>query len=153
MSYFPNDTLQKQIIKGQMWTGGYTQLLASGSPATIVVAVGTTKTQFVLELYTEGYIQVQITEDVTAGSAAITDINLDRSGSYSKETVVHQTTGAGGTILPVMKIPAGLSGATTQFSGNAGLVLKESTKYEYEVSAQGAYPVDLQLIWYYRELK
>ena len=154
MSFIPNNDLQKQILKGHIWTGGYTQEISVGVPATINIAVGTKKTSFILELYTEGYIQVQITEGTTDPiSGVLTDINMERSGSYSKETVVHQTAaGVGGSVIITRQIPAGLSGATTQFSGEAPLILKESTNYEYEISVLGAYPVECQLVWDYREI-
>lgn len=155
MSLVINSTLQNKIEKGLIWTGGFAvTAMTSGTTTKIEVDVGSKKTEFILEIITLAAIQVTFVEEVTPGAgASTTDYNMDRSGSYSKETIVKAlSSSTGGTQLITTIIPGGVSGSIAQFTGEVGPVLAANTNYEYSFTNNSGPNASIQLNWFYREI-
>jgi hypothetical protein len=130
--------------------------MASNATTNISVEPDIDKISFILELYSEGPLRIEITEDITisSGGGAISLVNMERSGTYSTDVEVAPLTAfTGGTSLLTSKIPGSVSGSTVKFSGDAGLILKESTIYAYEFQNLSNSPALVNINWYLREIK
>ena len=156
MSVFINDTLQQQIERGEVWTQSLQFSLGSGLNTDIAIQPDSNRVSFLLDVFTEAQLKIEIRENITitAAGATLAPINMDRDGSYSTSVVMQGAVVAytGGTSILTATIPGGLSGSLSQFSGEAGLIVKANTDYHYEFTNQSNNKADVSISYYFREL-
>ncbi len=153
MAFTPNDTLQKQIQRGEVWTGSHAVELESQEDIYYGIEVGARNTEFVFEVYIPAEVTVRIVEAPTlSGGTPFPEINMERSGSYSTDvTASIDSTSSGGSFILSNQVPE-LHGANVLFSGKAGFILKANTDYSYYVKNNSAQKVLHAVQWFYREI-
>ena len=157
MTTSANDNLAKQIQRGEIWNGS--ENYDPWDPLVTrvyYVDVGSKKTWFSLELDTNMYFAIAVKEGVSissGGSASFADINMERSGSYTKEVEVYTSaTASGGANLLASRFPQASNRASAFFTTQTGLILKENTGYSFSVQNIDTNAAVVQVVWFYREL-
>ena len=154
MSVFINDTLQQRIERGEIWTQSFQLQIAMLGSSRLGIEVDSNPTALLFDVFTEAQIKVTIEEAVTiTGGSILPNINMERNGSYSTSVVIKgSATRTGGSVILTSTIPGGLSGSLSQFSGDAGLILKANTDYVYSFQNESNNEADVSISYYFREL-
>ena len=152
MSKFINDSLAEQIERGEVWTAGTTFTIQNGTPIEFIPSVGAKKTSLIVEVLTGGYLQVLLYEGVSSSSGTLTEENLERNGSYSKDFSTQFGSFTGGSLVLSRSLPTGSAGDPINLSPEAPLIMKINTKYGIQIKNKGTDPAETQVALFYREI-
>ena len=108
MAYTPNDTLQKQVARGEVWTGNYYAMVDPEADLGVSIIPLTDTAEFTMEIHSRAEVRVQLIESPTSltSGTQITNYNMERNGTYSAAvTNAQYVTHSGGTTLKDVRVP------------------------------------------------
>lgn len=157
MTAYINDTLGKQIERGEVYTGVVSSTIGptAGGSIRFTIEVGANDCSFIFDVVTPVATSVNITEGLTsvAGGSTATNINLLRSSADTITTVVKTGAAiAGGSSLISYTSEDGKFPASSAINSEAGIILAANTDYSYYISNLDVVDVRYAFTWYLREI-
>ena len=135
MTAFVNDSIQKQIARGEIFFVSTAWLVVPRTTIQYIgIETGASNCAFNLIINTNNSFTVNIKENmITTLGAGLTTRNMNREYSDTVSTTIKQgaLAGNGGTALIATYIIDGEVPINTPLNKETGLVLKPNTKYEY----------------------
>lgn len=157
MSNFINDSLSKQIERGEVWFGSHSPgEIADNVPYYYKVVTGTKRTSLKLSVASKGDIGLAFHEgssSVTNGGLPIT-FNMDRSSSNTIETLLYNNPGTptlGTSLFPTVFLN-GLVSPINALEIESGMILDVSSEYIFFIIGTNGSPQTPYVTWFLREL-
>ena len=152
-----NDTLQKQISRGEVYYAN-SLLLSLADADTIYAAVetSTNNCSLTLEVQTNAQLIVTVYEGLTSYSSGSTvdTYNMNREASHTLLTTIEDnvSTIVGGTVIfPPRVFLDGKAPENSPFNTESGMILAPSTKYGFKFTNDGTGNAYLGLNMFLRE--
>lgn len=157
MTAYINNTLQDQILRGELWTGNLSGQLNPGNAKVILISVGASEVVFSPSVSPSGAVSLALKEGVTtsADGVAITNYNMYRSSPTSLLTTTFSgpTITVAGTPVSTSRVAgSGYVNESTAFNADNGMVLQASTKYSFTLTVSDSAAVSYTIAWFLREL-
>ena len=159
MSNFVNDTLQRQIQRGEVFFGMYAveaQPVGTANFKEFILTGGATDTRFNFGIVTSVNTVVLMYDNSTtaADGTELLMNNLYFGHSNTTTATVHRdpTTAAGGTIKLLGRAPEGDFGSITPFNSETGMILNAGEKYLITIANDSGSPAPYLFSWFTQEL-
>ena len=156
MTAFINNTLQKQILRGEIfyWSGGNFKIEQSATDG-YLITTGASPCQVLFEVNSVGTIKLAVYENPTtaSGSPAKTVYNMRRDSANTLLTTIQPLNSyTGGTDIVEAIAYNGIQPINSGFSRESGLILKASEEYVYELTNWSEGSLSLSYNVFFREL-
>lgn len=156
MTATANDSIAKQIQRGEIFNSGTNQEITRGTSFFLLVSVGSKDVSFAMEVSTAAFTVIIMTAGVSAVSdgveAPLVNMNLGSAKTTDTAVYVDPVTVTGGTIKFALRAPDGEFTDTTAFNRETGVILEANTKYAFSISNNSGPPADYQITWFVREV-
>lgn len=158
MSDFINDSLQKQIERGEVFYSGAaaTNLFSRESSLIIAVETGANECFFRTEIITEATIGFSVYKDVTSfvstSSRAVFNMKISDTSTVMNTTVDQASSYVGGSLIYTGRGIDGRFPQNSPLNLEAGLLLKPNTIFVYELANEGAGPTAITITSLLREI-
>ena len=160
MSQFLNDSLSKQIERGEIFFTGQDYAVSNFNTddnSQIIITTGANECQVNISIEAGCPITFSLYEGSThTGGSSITQYNMRRSVAGSLSTVVKTFPAtvsiAGATLLAIRYSENGTGLQLTPFNYESGIILNASTEYYYSIANSGPINSSLSVSLFLREL-